>query len=128
MKREWSNQGRGSGKRTSESPAPSKHGRAMIKAAAAWLRGQAWCPSVSGSMTSSGCNAGWLACTNSAAKLRHASSTYARRPLSACGQRLFNPQFSLWLGLISHLDLVCGGQSRHPPYLRQLRRSRRSMV
>jgi len=89
----------------------------MIKAAAAWLRGQAWCPSVSGLMTSSGCSAGWLACRNSAAKLRHASSTYARRPLSACRQRFFNPHFSLRLGLISHLELVCGGQRRHPPNL-----------
>jgi hypothetical protein len=64
-------------------------------------------------MTSSGCSAGWLACTNSAAKLRNASSTYARRPLSACSQRIFNPHFSLRLGLISHLELVCSGQRRH---------------
>jgi hypothetical protein len=64
-------------------------------------------------MTSSGCSAGWLACTNSAAKLRNASSTYARRPLSACSQRIFNPHFGLRLGLISHLELVCSGQRRH---------------
>jgi hypothetical protein len=106
MKREWPNQGKGSGRRAIASPAPSNHGRAVIKAADTWLRGQKWCPSVYGLMTSSGCSAGWLTCTNSAAKLKHASSTYARRPLNACSQSIVNPPFRLWLGLISHLERV----------------------
>jgi hypothetical protein len=86
----------------------------MSRAAAVWLRGQAWCPSAIGLTTSSGCSPGWLTCTNSTAKLRHATSTEPRLRMSACAQGIRNSRLGRRLGLISDLKLVSCGQRQHP--------------
>ena len=80
------------------------HSKATSKAATAWLRGQAWCASVPGLMTSCGCSAGWLTCTKSIAKHRHASSTYARRQVSACRQDMYSPRLGFRPGRIDILS------------------------